>query len=216
MIARREADAGQGEARTQGVPILDIWARLTTRPRAAQRRLPTWSLIPLGALSALALAFPHEASAHVVATPPFVAANGTATVSLSTPNERSAPMTGFRVTVPSGFVIEHAHPAAGWESGLEQSTATWTGGSLPGGGITEFAVQLKTPSEPAPVELTAELLYTGGDVVRWQVPLTVTPPEETPSENLALAAIVGLVGLVALAGVIALTWWRRRRSLQEK
>ena len=77
-------------------------------------------------------------------------------------------------------------------------------------------MQLKTPSEPAPVELVAELLYTGGDVVRWQVPLTVTPAEETPSENLALAAIVGLVGLVALAGVIALTWWRRGRSLQEK
>ena len=210
MIARREADAGQGEARTQGAPILDIWARLRTRPRAAQRRVPTWSLILLGALSALALAFPHAASAHVVATPPFVPANDTATVSLSTPNERSAPMTGFRVTVPSGFVIEHAHQAAGWKSGLEQSTATWTGG------ITEFAVQLKTPGEPAPAELVAELLYTGGDVVRWQVPLTVTPAEETPSQNLALAGIVGVVGLLAFAGVVALAWWRRGRSLQEK
>ena len=125
-------------------------------------------------------------------------------------------MTGFRVTVPSGFVIEHAHPASGWESEVEQPTATWTGGSLPSSAITEFAVQLKTPTEPAPAELVAELLYTSGDVVRWQVPLTVTPAEETPSQNLALAGIVGLVGLLALAGVVALAWRRRGRSLQEK
>jgi uncharacterized protein YcnI len=212
MIARREADAGQHEARTQGAPILDIWARLRTRPRAAQRRIATWSLISLGALSALVLADP--AAGHVTATPPFLAAGSTGTLRLAVPNELDEPMTAFAVTVPGDLGIVHAHPAGGWDASVRGSTATWSGGSAGPGTESTFALELETPAEPGPSQLEAVQRYADGNIT-WDVGLTVTPESETSSQNLGwalLTAVIGLTVIVALGvGVV-----RRTRTLQEK
>jgi hypothetical protein len=78
MIARREADAGSPEARTQGAletalgsdlsltptPFL-IWVRLRTQHRGAQRRIATWLLIALGALKQVLARRPAAARAEV-------------------------------------------------------------------------------------------------------------------------------------------------------
>ena len=57
--------------------------------------------------------------------------------------------------------------------------------------------------------LETELLYESDGVVRWPVPITVLPAEEGASQNLALAAVVGLIG-VLVVGAVAMLAWRRR------
>ena len=44
--------------------------------------------------------------------------------------------------------------------------------------------------------------------------MTVTPPEQSPSENLALAGVVGFIGVLVVGAIVLLAF--RRRTLQEK
>ena len=181
-------------------------------------RCSGWSSLAISVCSAavVALFVAAPASAHVVATPSFIATGSSATLSLSAPNERDVPMTGFSVTVPDGFTIEHAHAAGPWTSTIAASTVNWTGGTLPAGAATEFGIQLAASGEPGPAELETEQRYPGGEVVRWRVPITVVPGAESPSQNLELAAIIGLMGLLIVAAVVLLVWRRRDRPLQER
>jgi uncharacterized protein YcnI len=170
----------------------------------------------LAAVIVASLVVAAPAAAHVGATPPFLAAGSSDTVHLDVPNERQEPMTGFTVTVPDGFEIVHAHPSEGWEQSFDDLTATWTGGSLAAGVSATFGIELRTPSAPAFVDLAVVQRYDSGDVVRWPVGFTVTPAKETASQNLALAAVVGLLGLLVVAAIAALAWRRRSGSLQER
>jgi hypothetical protein len=117
-------------------------------------------------------------------------------------------MTGFVIEVPAGLEIEHAHAANGWDEEFDASNARWTGGSLNALATTQFGISLKAAAEPGDVTLEAELLYDSGAVVRWPVPMSVTPAEEGASQNLALAAVVGLLGLLVV-GAVAMLAWRR-------
>jgi uncharacterized protein YcnI len=174
-------------------------------------------LRPAFALVAVAsLVLAAAATAHVEATPPFLAAGSSDTVHLDVPNERAEPMTGFTVTVPDGFEIVHAHPTEGWDGSSDESTAKWTGGSLEAGASATFGIQLRTPSVPAVVDLEAVQRYDDGEVVRWPVAFTVTPADERSSGDLTLAAVGGLAGLLIVAAGAALLWRRRSGSLQEK
>lgn len=168
-------------------------------------------------LGAVVLVAAPSAFAHVVATPAFLPSESSRSIDLTGPNERDEPMTGFRLTAPPGLVIEHAHEVDGWSETFDDSTATWTGGSLAPDVEEIFGVTLAADTEPGILELTAEQLYADGGVVPWPVAITVTPAEESPSQNLALAGAIGLIG-VLLAVVVALLAWRRRqsRTLQEK
>ena len=44
--------------------------------------------------------------------------------------------------------------------------------------------------------------------MQWPVTLTITPPAKSPSQNLALAGVVGLIGLLVVAAIFMLA--RRR------
>ena len=92
--------------------------------------------------------------------------------------------------------------------------ATWTGGSLAAGVTATFGVTLKADVEPGTVTLPARQGYDSGAVVEWPVTLTVTPPEQSPSQNLALAGVVGFIGVLVVVAIVILAF--RRRSLQEK
>jgi uncharacterized protein YcnI len=165
-----------------------------------------------------ALVLSPAALAHVVPQPSFVQAGTTADVSLRSPNERDKPMTALVVKAPDGLEIVHAHGPDGWSETVQGSTATWSGGSLAPGTQATFGLQLRAGGSPGNATLSVEQRY-GDGVVRWPVLLTITPPADTPSENFALAGVVGVIGLlvVAIIGVLA---WRRRTShagsLQEK
>jgi uncharacterized protein YcnI len=155
------------------------------------------------------------AAAHVTVVPPFVAARDTASVSLTGPNERDEPMTGFEVTATSDFRIVRAYPADGWDASVQGSTATWTKGSLAPGAEATFRLEVEAPSAPGPAQLEAVQRYPGGEVVTWAVGLTVTPASESSSENLGWALVTALVGVAVLIAV-GLAFLRRTRSLQEK
>jgi uncharacterized protein YcnI len=170
-------------------------------------RCSGWSSLAISICSALALT--GAASAHVFPTPQFIASGSTGDISLDVPNERKEPMTGFTITAGEGLTIEHAHPNDGWAEELSGSTASWTGGSIPHLAQTTFGISLRADAPPGPVAMQAEQLYDSGAVVRWPVSLTVVPAEETSSQNLALAAVVGLMGLLVVAAV-AMVAWRRR------
>ena len=173
-------------------------------------RCSGWSSLAISACSALALlALAAPAAAHVVASPTFLPSKSSESISFEAPNERDDPMTSFTLTAPAGIEIEHAHPADGWDGSASDGVATWTGGSLPANQTGTFGVTLRADSEPGPVTLQARQGYDSGAVVEWPVDLTVTPPEESPSENLALAGVVGLVGVLVVAGVVLLAFRRR-------
>ena len=171
----------------------------------------TRPLLVVGAFVALAVVAP--AAAHVVVSPAFVQSGGTGTVDLTGPNERDVPMTGFSVSVPGGLEIVHAHGPVGWAASVVGRSATWRGGSLAPGDEATFGIVLEVSAEPGTVELEAVQRYADG-VVRWPVSLTVTPAAESPSQNLALAGVVGLIGVLVLAAMGALAWRRRADSLR--
>ena len=172
-----------------------------------------WSSRAISVCSALAvaLAAAGAASAHVIPTPNYIPSEGTERISFSGLNERERPMTGFTLTAPAGLEIEHAHPVPGWTEQWSASKATWTGGPLAPAANATFGLTLKATGKPGIVLMQAEQHYPGGGIVPWPVPLTVVPPEKSPSQNLALAGVVGLIGVLMVVAIGMLAW--RRRAL---
>lgn len=170
-------------------------------------RCSGWSSLAISVCSALVLAAPG--AAHVIASPAFLASKSSGSISLDVPNERVEAMTEFRITAPDGLEIEHAHAVEGWDGTVEDGAATWTGGSLSANETETFGVTLAADVEPGAVTLQAKQGYESGAVVEWPVSLTVTPPEESPSENLALAGVVGLIGVLVVVAVAMFAWRRR-------
>jgi hypothetical protein len=158
----------------------------------------------------LALVGAPSAGAHVIVQPDFLVANESDTVSLYAPNERKLPMTELYVSAPKGVEVVHAHAPAPWQATFTTGTATWTGGKLAPLTAASFGLVLDARRSPGTVELQVEQRYDDGGVVRWPILLTVLPGKTSPSQNLELAVIVGLIGLLVVA-VIGLLAWRRRQ-----
>ena len=170
-------------------------------------RCSGWSSLAISACSALVLA--GTAAAHVVATPPFLASGSSESITFAAPNERDVPMTEFSITAPPGIVIEHAHEVAGWSESVDGTVATWTGGSVAPEAELTFGATLAAEAEPGLVEVIARQRYEDRDVVRWSVPLAINPRTENPSQNLALAGVVALIGVLAVVAVAMFAWRRR-------
>ncbi len=79
-----------------------------------------------------------------------------------------------------------------------------------------FGITLEADVDPGIVELQAEQRYPDGSQVSWPVALTITPEDESPSQNLALAGVIGLIGVLLVVAVAMLAWRRRGRTLQER
>ena len=174
-------------------------------------RCSGWSSLAISVCSGLALIFAGTASAHVIAMPTYVASGSGQTIIFSGPNERQRPMTSFVLTAPTGLEITHVHPADGWTEESTASTATWTGGSLAPGADIPFRVTLKATADPGVLQVKAEQRYPDGGIVSWPIGITILPPKATPSQNLALAGVVGLLGVLVVVAVAMLAW--RRRAL---
>src|SRR5262249_51598001 len=172
-----------------------------------------WSSLAISVCSAVAvLVLAGRAAAHVVAVRPFIASESSQLVELEVPNERSAPMTSLIVKAPNGLVIHHTRQPKGWNGLADGATASFTGDALPGGKTATFGVYIKADVPPGTATLKAAQGYEGGAVVTWPVSLTVTPAAQTPSQNLELAAIVGLIGILVVAAIGMLAWRRRTTS----
>jgi uncharacterized protein YcnI len=152
-------------------------------------------------------------SAHVVPSPSFVESGAVTVVELAGPNERAGPMTGFAIRAPEGIRIVDAEPTGTWRVVERTATQTvWVGGSLPPNEEVSFRVELEATAAPGPVALEAEQRYPEGEIVRWQVPLTVVPGSGTADQNLGAALVVGLVGLLVIALVVSIAWRRGVRA----
>ena len=177
-------------------------------------RCSGWSSLATSACSA-ALVLAAPAGAHVTAVTPFVYASETGALELRVPNERDAPMTGFVVIVTDDFRIVSASSGGGWSGGSDGTTASWHDGSLDAGAETTFTLEVEAPSEPGPASFRTEQHYPDGQIVGWDVGLTVVPARgSAPSENLGLAVITALVGLLVLTVFGVLLWRRRTAALR--
>jgi uncharacterized protein YcnI len=172
-------------------------------------RCSAWSSLAISVCSGLALLFAGTASAHVIAIPTYVASGSSQAVIFSGPNERKRPMTSFAVVVPVGLEIAHAHPVDGWTEESTASRATWTGGSLAPRADIPFRVTLKATADPGMLQVKAEQSYSDGGIVSWPIAITILPPKASPSQNLALAGVVGLLGVLIVVAVAMLAWRRR-------
>ena len=174
-------------------------------------RCSAWSSLAISACSAVALLLADTASAHVISVPTYVASKSSETFEFSGPNERKKLMTALTITAPPGLRIEHAHPIDGWKERFSTSKAIWTGGALAPGEDIPFRVTLEATADPGILQVEADQGYADGGIVSWQVPITVLPPAASPSQNLALAGVVGLIGVLLVVAVAMLAW--RRRSV---
>jgi hypothetical protein len=134
-------------------------------------------------------------------------------------NDRDAPMTGFRLTVPAGFTILGAGGDERWTGVVEGSSATWSGASLEPFEPVTFEVELEAGGvQPGAVSIQGDQLYGDGETVSWPVPLTVLPfgtstgETETDSVGAAAVAILSILG-VLVVGTFALVLYQRRRTV---
>jgi uncharacterized protein YcnI len=170
-------------------------------------RCSAWSSLAISVCSALV--FAGGASAHVIAMPTYVAKGSSQAIIFSGPNERKRPMTSFVLTAPAGLEIVHAHPVDGWTEESTGSTVTWSGGSLAPRDDIPFRVTLKATADPGALQVKAEQRYSDGGIVSWPVAITILPAKASPSQNLALAGVVGLLGVLIVIAVAMLAWRRR-------
>jgi uncharacterized protein YcnI len=164
----------------------------------------------------VALVSAGAAHAHVVVSPSFLTAGEVSTLELTVPNERKAPMNGFLVKAPPDFRVVAARPVDDWAGTSTDAEAIWHGGPLARRLQATFTIDVEAPAEPGSATFQMEQHYPDGGVVRWPVALTVVPAPDSPSENLGLALVVGLGGLLVLALLGVLLWRRATGSLQER
>jgi uncharacterized protein YcnI len=182
------------------------WSSLATSVFKA-RGVPRLLVVAVLGLSSLVAS--GSAAAHVFVLPPFLESGTSSSITFSGRNERAEPMTAFDLTVPDGFTIEHAHEVEGWDESVDGSTASWSGGPLAPNADLEVGMTLRADVDPGVVELRADQRYADGDVVTWPVALTVTPGADSPSQNLAIAGVVALIGVLAVVAIALLAWRRR-------
>jgi len=158
-----------------------------TRPRA------------VAALTAIALAFPAAASAHVTLQPNTAPAGGFTRLDVRVPNEEAdAGTTKVRVQLPEGFEFVSYEPRPGWKvdvtkTGDAVSEITWTGagdqGVIAPGQFVDFGLSLKMPEGKPGDALTFKALqtYDNGEVVRWIGP----PDADKPAPQVTLTEAAG-------------------------
>jgi hypothetical protein len=156
------------------------------------------------------------ASAHMLPFPAHVLTGGTTVIELAGPNERNEPMTGLKVTVPTGLRVVAAQPNGEWTATVEGATATWSGDTLAPGKEASFVLEVEASRPPGSVRLGVDQLYANGKVARWPVALTVLPAAEESPANLRGALVVLVVGLLLAVALVVLIRRRYVRSLQER
>jgi uncharacterized protein len=141
--------------------------------------------------SAVALAIPAAAQAHVTLQPNKAVAGAYTRLDVRVPNERDDQSTSkVEVQFPDGFASASYEPIPGWDVKVTQkqlakpiqtddgeitegvNTITWTAESkadaIPPGAFEDFGLSVQIPGK-AGDKLTFKALqtYSGGEVVRW-------------------------------------------------
>ena len=152
-----------------------------------------------------------DARAHGTIRPQTAQRGATEQFVVTIPNDSiNVPLTGFRLTPPSGVTVEATEAGDGWVTRMEGRTLVWSGSNVPGGeeGVFTFRASLDT-AEPT-ITFQAEESYRGLErtgVFPLSVALIGEAAGAVASEGfpfLIVALVGGLVTLAVLAAVLAL------------
>ena len=126
------------------------------------------SLIGISGMLTLAMSAP--AFAHVIVTPSTVQTAARQVFNVSVPNEKDTPTTSITVDIPP--VVQHVAPTvqAGWNVSANDSSITWSGGSIDVGARDDFSFSAQAPSTPTNLDWKAYQTYADGTVVSWDQP----------------------------------------------
>jgi hypothetical protein len=151
-----------------------------------------------------------EARAHGTIRPQTAQRGATEQFVVTIPNDSiNVPLTGFRLTPPSGVTVEATEVGDAWVTRMEGRTLVWTGGRVPGGdqGVFTFRAQLDT-AEPT-ITFEGEESYRGLErtgVFPLSVELVGEAAGAAASEGfpyLLVTLVGGLVTFAVLAAVLA-------------
>ncbi|HSW99872.1 MAG TPA: DUF1775 domain-containing protein [Patescibacteria group bacterium] len=119
---------------------------------------------------------PAIASAHVVVSPSTITVGEEATFSMSVPNEREAPITQVKISIPNSVSEVTPTVHAGWTITTEKSGDTitsiiWSEGQIPAGQREDFTFSAAAPADAGALNWKAYETYSDGTLVSWnQVP----------------------------------------------
>jgi uncharacterized protein YcnI len=163
-------------------------------------------------LLGLALLIAQQAAAHLSVTPAFLTAGETEELVVTVHNDRDETMTGFELTVPRELRIASIRTAPGWNGGVRDRTATWTGGTLAPNTPASFELAIEAPDVTGPVELEGGQLYPDGEVVEWPLEMTVVPPDGKGEEFSYAGPWLWAVLLLLALATVGFGLFRRRRE----
>ena len=163
------------------------------------------------AVALVVLVLPGVARAHVTVLPNQLEAGKRSTIVLTSPNERPGhALVDFTATFPRGVELASAPPPAGWHLTVTGNSARWSGGRIAPGEVTEFRIAARTESPPGATTLYASQRYDDGKSVRWEIPFTILPASNSPTQHLWRAVFAAAAGFVLVVGGLVIV--RRRKS----
>jgi hypothetical protein len=170
------------------------------------------------ALLAAALAHSPDATAHVTASPPFLAVGEKTTLTFDAPNERRRAMTGLELAAPAGVEVLEADAPPGWRARVSGNRLTWSGGRIAPGATALFPARLRATAAPGSIAFRATQRFEDGAEVRWQTSVSIVPAPraDNPEQHLGRALVAAVSGVAVIAGSLVLLRRTRRGSLQEE
>ena len=163
--------------------------------------------------AAVLLAFPAAASAHVEMDPDRVTPGSFTLFTVLSPDESTQPLSGLRLTIPSGMEVDSAADTPGFATTLVRDQAhrivaiSWQGGSVQPDHLGLFRFSASVGSSTGTVHLTALQTFADGSTKLWHTPEVAVAGEGGSSDTVA-RALAGGAAVVALA-VAGLAAWRR-------
>ena len=131
------------------------------------------SAVALAAGTALALAAPLAASAHVTLDSTTAAAGSFTLITFKVPNESATETTSkVELTLPADTPFEYVSyvPVPGWTTEISDTTVTWTaesGSEIADGQLQLFPLSVGPVPDTGSIVLPVAQTYTDGSVVSW-------------------------------------------------
>jgi uncharacterized protein YcnI len=171
------------------------------------------------AIAAVAiLAVPATALAHVELSPDRVEPGSFTLFTVLSPNENDQPLTGLRLTLPSGMSLDAAADTPGFTTKVLENAShrvvgiSWQGGSVPPEDLALFRFSASVDDTVGVRKLTGLQTFADGSTRLWRTPqVEVESASQSDSNTLpiALAAVAAALAIAAL-GVCALLLRERR------
>lgn len=174
------------------------------------------------ALAALALA--AAAAAHVDVTPSLAEPGSSQTFVFTVPNdEGTTPVVRFELSLPPGTTLAAAEAKPGWTTAARDRSIAWSGGRIPPGRFTAFAVRAAVPQREGTISFDAHETFADGPGPTFRVSVVVASvraatataraagrDEGARTLGKAALAVAIAAAVIALAAAFAALWrWLR-------